>query len=335
MAPIKLGKLVSVSSEDPSYPAENLLKHEYSKCKWKCKVAGEKQAVVEFQLEKPTKITAIDVGNEFSAFIEILVCKSCTPDDYKVLLVASSLMSLQDAKYGSNGNEVRFFKTENLTKPVADEKWDRLKVICTQPYNKMIQYGLCFIIIRSSSENDSSQDNALTLGKFKLKPESTVDPISVGSIYKKKENNKKQERKENKPVTNRHQKDAAGSTSVNGSLNKRNSYSSTPKKSPKKLKHTDVDPKNKPRREKKWDKLLDDVVFVISGFQNPLRADIRSKALAMGAKYKADWDSSCTHLVCAFTNTPKFNQVRGSGKIVKKDWIEECYSKRMRFPWRR
>uniref|UniRef100_A0A0A9XHU0 DNA repair protein XRCC1 n=2 Tax=Lygus hesperus TaxID=30085 RepID=A0A0A9XHU0_LYGHE len=81
--------------------------------------------------------------------------------------------------------------------------------------------------------------------------------------------------------------------------------------------------------------LMDDVVFVISGFQNPLRSDIRNSALAMGAKYKADWDSTCTHLVCAFRNTPKFNQVRGSGKIVKKDWIEKCYEARKRFPWRR
>jgi hypothetical protein len=29
----------------------------------------------------------------------------------------------------------------------------------------------------------------------------------------------------------------------------------------------------------------------------------------MGAKYKGDWDWSCTHLICAFPNTPKFNQV--------------------------
>ena len=55
----------------------------------------------------------------------------------------------------------------------------------------------------------------------------------------------------------------------------------------------------------------------------------------MGARYKGDWDSSCTHLVCAFLNTPKFNQVKGQGKIVKKDWIEECHSQRKKIPWRR
>ena len=56
-------------------------------------------------------------------------------------------------------------------------------------------------------------------------------------------------------------------------------------------------------------RLLDGVVFTLSGYQNPLRGQLRQKATDMGAKYRGDWDGSCTHLVCAFTNTPKFNQV--------------------------
>lgn len=48
---------------------------------------------------------------------------------------------------------------------------------------------------------------------------------------------------------------------------------------------------------KPFNRLLEDVVFVISGYQNPFRAELRSKAMQMGAKYKADWDSSCTHLM--------------------------------------
>lgn len=52
-----------------------------------------------------------------------------------------------------------------------------------------------------------------------------------------------------------------------------------------------------PRPKRPFNRLMEDVVFVISGFQNPFRSDIRNSALAMGAKYKADWDRSCTHLV--------------------------------------
>ena len=39
------------------------------------------------------------------------------------------------------------------------------------------------------------------------------------------------------------------------------------------------------------------VVFVLSGFQNPLRAELRNKATTMGAVYNDDWDESCTHLM--------------------------------------
>lgn len=41
------------------------------------------------------------------------------------------------------------------------------------------------------------------------------------------------------------------------------------------------------------------------------------------------------HFRCAFANTPKFKEVQGKGKIVTKEWIKDCYTKRIRFPWRR
>ena len=53
-----------------------------------------------------------------------------------------------------------------------------------------------------------------------------------------------------------------------------------------------------------FSRLLEGVVFTISGLQNPLRGQVRQKATDMGAKYRGDWDASCTHLVCAFANTP-------------------------------
>ncbi|KAG8229897.1 hypothetical protein J437_LFUL009761, partial [Ladona fulva] len=93
-------------------------------------------------------------------------------------------------------------------------------------------------------------------------------------------------------------------------------------------------PAPKKLQRKPFNKLLEGVVFVISGFQNPLRGNIRSKGLEMGAKYKPDWENSCTHLICAFPNTPKFMQVLGKGHIVSKEWIEDSYTQRKRLPWR-
>ena len=75
---------------------------------------------------------------------------------------------------------------------------------------------------------------------------------------------------------------------------------------------------------------------LLSGYQNPFRGELRQKALDMGARYRGDWDDTCTHLICAFVNTPKFNQVKAkSGKIVKKEWVEKSHSDRIRYPWRR
>ncbi|OXA42604.1 DNA repair protein XRCC1 [Folsomia candida] len=95
----------------------------------------------------------------------------------------------------------------------------------------------------------------------------------------------------------------------------------------------DADKPHKP-----FDILFEGVVFVMSGFQNPYRKHLRDRAIEMGAKCKPDWDSSCTHLICAFINTPKFQEVRtagNNGKIVRKEWIERSYGARVRFPWRR
>ncbi|MFS8000219.1 putative BRCT domain-containing protein [Helianthus anomalus] len=79
----------------------------------------------------------------------------------------------------------------------------------------------------------------------------------------------------------------------------------------------------------KCSKLMEGVVFVLSGFVNPERSTLRSQALEMGAEYQGDWNDKCTLLVCAFTNTPKFRQVEAdNGTVVSKGWITECYDQK-------
>jgi len=48
---------------------------------------------------------------------------------------------------------------------------------------------------------------------------------------------------------------------------------------------------------KPFDHLLDGVIFAISGYENPYRSNLRSKALEMGAIYKNNWNQTCTHLM--------------------------------------
>jgi DNA-repair protein XRCC1 len=45
------------------------------------------------------------------------------------------------------------------------------------------------------------------------------------------------------------------------------------------------------------DLVLKGVVFALSGFQNPLRGELRDIGLKLGAKYRPDWMDDCTHLV--------------------------------------
>ncbi|CAN0858530.1 DNA-repair protein XRCC1 [Linum grandiflorum] len=78
-----------------------------------------------------------------------------------------------------------------------------------------------------------------------------------------------------------------------------------------------------------FSKLLEGVVFVLSGFVNPERATLRSHALEMGADYRPDWGSDSTLLICAYSNTPKFRQVEAlCGTIVRKEWVLECYNQK-------
>ncbi|PON66343.1 BRCT domain containing protein [Parasponia andersonii] len=78
-----------------------------------------------------------------------------------------------------------------------------------------------------------------------------------------------------------------------------------------------------------FSKLMEGVVFVLSGFVNPERGVLRSQAMEMGAEYQPDWNSGCTLLVCAFPNTPKFRQVQADcGTIVSKEWISDCHSQK-------
>ncbi|XP_073835650.1 LOW QUALITY PROTEIN: DNA repair protein XRCC1-like [Musca autumnalis] len=445
----KFSRIREVSSADVQHSAENLIRPSQAK-KWKTKSVGEKSAYVILELEEPQKITGIDIGNEHSAFIEVLVGKSSSaPEDFTEILITCSFMTPIESRNSNNPNRVRCFGEDGLVSSALEKKWSQVKIICTQPFNKHVQYGLSFIKVHVAAASTPKttglvltekieteierKPSPLQIGKFKLredspdsenegasslfnrwktskgaKEQSTAAAIrnaanssikhraelvektktnrpSVNANIEIRDRNgddlflvsqitdnsakevrlakeieaekerrklevKKQEelkQKEKRKSVDVKEKRTTSDNKTEG-VSQRSDHSpgfgggsgSTTKESAKKRSSS---PNTRPAKKiksletkyKPFNQLLKGVVLVISGIQNPERANLRTKALALGAQYKGDWDNTCTHLICAFKNTPKYNQVKGSGKIVTRSWIEKCYNSKKYIPSRR
>ncbi|XP_030638162.1 DNA repair protein XRCC1 [Chanos chanos] len=410
MPEIKLKHVVSCSSEDNTHKADNLLSSDTYR-KWKAARPGEKQTSVILQFEKEEQIHSIDVGNEGSAFIEVLVGHSTSvkDQDFEVLLVTSSFMSPSESRAGNNTNRVRFFGPNQLVKATAQEKWDRVKIVCSQPYSKTIAYGVAFVKFHSPPENSdppaTTPPKLTKLGQFRVKeePSSSNASLQPGSLFFNRETYAKasttlkaspqKEKLSYAAAALQSECKSEPSSSVSGSpqapvkrkfefskerqaatapppskkpssVGSPESSSGTPKpkpnrsttltpspstakassaqKAPEKkresLTKADTKPKtkSKPAEPVPFNRIMEGVVFVLSGFQNPFRGELRDKALAMGARYRPDWTPDSTHLICAFANTPKYSQVKAAGGlIVRKEWILDCHKRKQKISYKR
>ncbi|KAM6994754.1 DNA repair protein XRCC1 isoform 2-T2 [Tautogolabrus adspersus] len=409
MPEIKLKHVVSCSTEDTTHKADNLLSSDTYR-KWKAARPGEKQTSVILQFEKEDQVHSIDIGNEGSAFIEVLVGNSSAvrDQDYEVLLVTSSFMSPTESRNGTNMNRVRFFGPAQLQKSSAQEKWDRVKIVCSQPYSKNIAYGLAFVKFHSPPDkNDppTSSPKLTKLGQFRVKDESpSAGPsLQPGSLFFSRDNSAKSS--PSPKVSPQSQKlsyaaaalQGGGSSHTSGQASSSGSASpqpakrkfefskekqspsgpppskkispagspeskaATPKQKPsqastpsastakaslaQKSAEKKPKPEPKPKQEKvksqssqqvPFKRMMEGVVFVLSGFQNPFRGELRDKALEMGAKYRPDWTPDSTHLICAFANTPKYSQVKSAGGIiVRKEWVIDCHKRKQNISFKR
>eukprot|EP00117_Sycon_ciliatum_P039255 scpid31054/ scgid29043/ DNA repair protein XRCC1; X-ray repair cross-complementing protein 1 len=400
MRELKLHQVVSFSSEDTVHKASNLLRSSGQQ-KWLCAAGGEKEASIILQLEKACEISSVDIGNAGSAFVEVLVCRS-TSSEFQVLVVASSFMTPGDSKTWKNINSVRMFNKDALSKTTADQKWDRIKVVCRQPFNKVEKFGVSFVKFRGPGDVDDADVSASlstasttsaaggvpslastpSFGKFNLRDAASSSNMSVGSLFATRNDQPTsttaassassmaaQARDASSTLSAKAQPTTAATTGVprrtpspnpDASLKPSTSAAATSQKrkaSPK-MPRADSNssanstggkdnagqppPAKRMRRtggkkaDVPFDEVLDGVVFALSGFQNPLRGNLRDKGLALGAEYRSQWETGCTHLVAAFQNTPKYKQVKGDrGIIVRKDWIEHCHTAKRRLTTKR
>ncbi|NXO24404.1 XRCC1 protein, partial [Cisticola juncidis] len=112
MVPIKISYVVSFSSQDPKYPAENVLNENGIQPWLGCPKDHSRQLSVELQLERASPIGCVDVGNYGCAFLQIAVGHSSWPCDqpYVTLVPTITLMAPADLKLDQNHGGVRMFK---------------------------------------------------------------------------------------------------------------------------------------------------------------------------------------------------------------------------------
>ncbi|CAM9603122.1 unnamed protein product [Bubo scandiacus] len=151
MAPVKISFVVSFSSQDPRYPVENLLREDGPRPWLSCPQDRSRHLRAELQLERASPIGYVDVGNCGCAFLQIEVGRSSWPLDrpYLTLVPSVALMTPADSKLDQNRCGVRMFKEADFLALAVGQKWDRLRLTCSQPFSKHSQFGLSFIRVRT------------------------------------------------------------------------------------------------------------------------------------------------------------------------------------------
>ncbi|MFH4983329.1 hypothetical protein AB6A40_010038 [Gnathostoma spinigerum] len=368
MPAVNIKFIVSSSESERNFEAENLLRKDAnSRTKWKGKAGASSNSVV-FQLEREVELESLDIGNESSALIEIFVAKSADNERvYHVLIPSTSLMSPMESRLQRNGNRVTMFSRRDMIQSVAKQKWDIVKVSCCQPFNDKIPYGLSFITFiaagnvekkdtefvkkpmeRSMDQKfdkrlETSTDKCIKMLKEKQterKDQRVSDVNSKGFSNEPSSNDSTSpivKRKKSKEPEGKEEKSATDTKVNEENVEKANVINEKKvDKSKEKVVHNP--PKHVDNKESStsapFNKILSGVRFTLSGYKNPLRSQLRQKAKEMGAFYEPDWTARCTHLICAFRNTPKFRQVGSKGIIVSERWIDSCYTKKKRLPER-
>lgn len=164
---IKFQKIISCSSEHPSYPASNLLEHRKN-MSWRCAKPGEMLATVIFQLAEPSTITGIDIGNYRSCVVIVTASVSSEPDTWTPI-VQHQFMSNDEAANGKFKDQVQLFIKRDLNPDTVKIKFDRIKVTCMQSANLKELFGLTFFIAKTEVSVDLGLD---VFGRFKLKQDS-------------------------------------------------------------------------------------------------------------------------------------------------------------------
>ncbi|XP_057294983.1 uncharacterized protein LOC130623513 [Hydractinia symbiolongicarpus] len=167
---VRIIDVIRCSSEDPYNPASNLLRKSADSKKWLCAKTNKSDRVeIEFQLEKAVCISFIDLGNYGSHSANILVSHSMRcQEEFVTLIPMFNFMSVQESKQGINKMKVMMFKKINMMADVKERTWDRVKIVCRQPYAIGKQFGLSFLCIKSNEVSPQSEKQEVNNNQNRL-----------------------------------------------------------------------------------------------------------------------------------------------------------------------
>ncbi|XP_071889093.1 protein XNDC1N isoform X2 [Anas platyrhynchos] len=154
MAPVRISSVVSFSSQDPRFPVENLLREDRGGPWLCCPRDRSRWLRAELQLEAAMAIGYLDLGNCGCALVQVEVGRSSWPRDhpYVPLVPGVPLMTPAESRAGENRCGVRMFKEADFLEPAVGQKWDRVRLTCSQPFSRQGQFGLSFLRLRTPSD---------------------------------------------------------------------------------------------------------------------------------------------------------------------------------------
>nr|XP_053643701.1 DNA repair protein XRCC1-like [Cherax quadricarinatus] len=193
MPPVRVKYVASFSSQDPRHTVENLVKGRGSWLSHPTEKMSRLQA--DLQLEWATTITYIDIGNAGSVMVSVEVGRSSWPTSQPLvtLLPAVSLMTAEEWRAGRNISTVRMFKPVDLSSEALKEKWDKVRVVCLQPFRKdTTQFGLSLFRLHTNVEvsSEAALDKRIidldsNTPQTALKKDELVSRMNLSEVKKK------------------------------------------------------------------------------------------------------------------------------------------------------
>jgi len=213
---LPLHEVAYFSAEHSKFSVKNLLN---GSGKWTTPQNSKLDTLeAEFCLGIPTKITGIDIGNFWTSSVAVVVGLATWPQNKREVLLPNQIfMNRMQVMNGENKETMKFFRTkEHFTAEVAAKKWDRIKIICQQPFRRESEiFGLSMFVLHGEVEKNPPN-------------KSSFIPVTASPLSKNPPNTGLEDFMKNKLDILKPKNGKVSMSGVLKSLENRNSLSETP-----------------------------------------------------------------------------------------------------------